>query len=71
MSEEVKKQETNISNETLGGFGKIMELGHKYGFGSMFFGTLFLVFFSWMLYVAANQGYLRDGGTREYHDIQE
>ena len=54
MSEEVKKQETNISNETLGGFGKIMELGHKYGFGSMFFGALFLVFFSWMLYVAAN-----------------
>ena len=54
MSEEVKKPETNISNETLGGFGKIMELSKKYGFGSMFFGALFLVFFSWMLYVAAN-----------------
>ena len=54
MSEEVKKPETNIPNETLGGFGKIMELSKKYGFGSMFFGALFLVFFSWMLYVAAN-----------------
>ena len=54
MSEEVKKPETNISNETLGGFGKIMELSKKYGFGSMFFGALFLVFFSWMLYLGAN-----------------
>ena len=54
MSEEVKKQETNISNETLGGFGKIMELGKKYGFGSMFFGAMFFVFLSWMVYLAAN-----------------
>lgn len=54
MSEEVKKQETNISNETLGGFGKIMELGKKYGFGSMFLGVMFFVFISWMTYVAAN-----------------
>ena len=54
MSEEVKKPETNISNETLGGFGKIMELSKKYGFGSMFFGALFLVFFSWMRYLGAN-----------------
>ena len=54
MSEEVKKQETNISNETLGGFGKIMELGKKYGFGRMIFGAMFFVFFSWMLYLASN-----------------
>ena len=54
MSEEVKKQETNISNETLGGFGKITELGKKYGSGSMFFGAMFFVFLSWMVYLAAN-----------------
>ena len=40
MSEEVKKQETKISDETLGGFSKVMDLIAKHGIGNMIIGTL-------------------------------
>ena len=56
MSEEVKKQETKISDETLGGFSKVMDLIAKHGIGKMIIGTLFFVFFSWMVYLATNPG---------------
>lgn len=50
------QKETNISEETLGGFGKVLELINKHGIVKMVVGTLFFVFFSWMIYLATNPG---------------
>lgn len=60
MGETVEKKETNISEETFSGFGKIMELIGKHGLGKMIVGALFFVFFSWMVYLATNPGVIFD-----------
>lgn len=53
--QEVRK-EVNVSDSTLGLFEKLLELTKKYGFGRMFFGVIFFVFFSYMAYIAVNPG---------------
>lgn len=47
-----------VSEETLGGFGKVLDLVTKHGFGKMILATIFFVFFSWMVYLAINPGYI-------------
>lgn len=64
MAEEIKKveptveegthAEMKVSETTLNLFEKILEWSKKYGFGRMFFGVLFFVFFSYMAYIAVN-----------------
>lgn len=56
MAENVEKKQGTVSDETLGGFDKVMNLIGKHGIGKMIIGTLFFVFFSWMIYLASNPG---------------
>lgn len=56
MAENVEKKQGTVSDETLGGFEKVMNLIGKHGIGKMIIGTLFFVFFSWMIYLASNPG---------------
>ena len=54
------RSEVNVSNTTMGVFEKLLELTKKYGFGRMFFGVIFFVFFSYMAYIAVNPGVIFD-----------
>ena len=56
MEDKMEQKQTKLSEETLGGFDKVMNMIGKHGIGKMIVGTLFFVFFSWMVYLATNPG---------------
>ena len=56
MEDKMEQKQTKLSEETLGGFDKVMDMIGKHGIGKMIIGTLFFVFFSWMVYLATNPG---------------
>lgn len=56
MEDKMEQKEIKFSEETMGGFGKVLDMIGKHGIGKMIVGTIFFVFFSWMLYLATNPG---------------
>ena len=54
----VEKTETLVSDGALNLFEKLLMLTKEYGIGRMIFGTLFFVFFSFMIYIAVNPAFI-------------
>lgn len=66
------KKTAEISDKSLSTFEKIMEMVDKHGIWKLFKGTVFFVFFSYMLYIAVNPGAMferYDNYVKEKHAI--
>ena len=62
MAEEVNKKEkiAPAMGDSLTFLERLIEMTKKYGIGRMIFGTLFFVFFSYMIYIAVNPSVVFD-----------